>query len=82
MVRELSAKHLAAINRGRKAAGLKPIRMKKKTTKTNNSKSKKALTKWQEAKKRFKGDKMGLIEYYYSVPFRLRKSYGMPKIIN
>ena len=33
MVREMTKKHLAAINRGRKAAGLKPIRMKKKTTK-------------------------------------------------
>jgi hypothetical protein len=32
MVREMTKKHLAAINRGRKAAGLKPIRMKKKTT--------------------------------------------------
>ena len=31
MVREITAKHLAAINRGRKAVGLKPIRMKKKT---------------------------------------------------
>ena len=30
MVREMTKKHLAAINRGRKAAGLKPIRMKKK----------------------------------------------------
>ena len=42
MVREMTKKHLAAINRGRKAAGLKPIRMKKKTkekttfTKFNN----------------------------------------------
>jgi len=33
MVKELSDKHLAAINRGRKAAGLKPIRRKKKTSK-------------------------------------------------
>ena len=32
MVREMTAKHLAAINRGRKAVGLKPIRIKKKTT--------------------------------------------------
>jgi len=32
MVREMTPKHLAAINRGRKAVGLKPIRMKKKTT--------------------------------------------------
>jgi hypothetical protein len=32
MVKELSDKHLAAINRGRKAVGLKPIRRKKKTT--------------------------------------------------
>ena len=31
MVKELSDKHLAAINRGRKAVGLKPIRRNKKT---------------------------------------------------
>jgi hypothetical protein len=31
MVRELSDKHLAAINRGRRAAGLPAIRRKKKT---------------------------------------------------
>jgi hypothetical protein len=30
MVKELSDKHLAAINRGRKKGGLKPIRRKKK----------------------------------------------------
>jgi hypothetical protein len=34
MVREMTKKHLAAINRGRKAAGLKPIRMKKKFAKS------------------------------------------------
>ena len=39
MVRELSDKHLAAINRGRKAAGLKPIR-RKKTESKKKSKSK------------------------------------------
>ena len=33
MVRQMTPKHLAAINRGRKAAGLKPIRMKKTETK-------------------------------------------------
>jgi len=33
MVRELTDKHLAAINRGRKAKGLKPIRRKKTETK-------------------------------------------------
>ena len=33
MVKELSDKHLAAINRGRKAAGLKPIRRKKNSDK-------------------------------------------------
>ena len=33
MVREMTKKHLAAINRGRKAAGLKPIRRKKTETK-------------------------------------------------
>ena len=40
MVREMTPKHLAAINRGRKAVGLKPIRMKKKTT-TKKTKIKK-----------------------------------------
>jgi len=34
MVKELSDKHLAAINRGRKAAGLKPIRRNKKVAKS------------------------------------------------
>ena len=33
MVQELTDKHLAAINRGRKAKGLKPIRRKKTETK-------------------------------------------------
>jgi len=36
MVREMTAKHLAAINRGRKAAGLKPIRRKKKAAKSKD----------------------------------------------
>ena len=40
MVREMTKKHLAAINRGRKAAGLKPIRMKKKTKEKSNSNKK------------------------------------------
>ena len=34
MVREMTKKHLAAINRGRKDAGLKPIRIKKKFAKS------------------------------------------------
>ena len=36
-------------------------------------------TQWDKAKVKYKGDKMALIKYYYSVPFRLRKKYGMPK---
>ena len=42
MVTELTPKHLAAINRGRKDKGLKPIRIKKKETKkkTTTKKSK------------------------------------------
>tara|TARA_R110002020_G_scaffold283203_3_gene498968 strand:- start:9980 stop:10189 length:210 start_codon:yes stop_codon:yes gene_type:complete len=40
MVRELSDKHLAAINRGRRAAGLPAIRRKKKTKEKKKSKSK------------------------------------------
>ena len=93
MVKELSDKHLAAINRGRKAVGLKAIRMKKKTK--EKAKAKKLVagtdyytnmksllgteTQWDKAKVKYKGDKMALIKYYYSVPFRLRKKYGMPK---
>ena len=34
MVKELSDKHLAAINRGRKKKGLKPIRRNKKVAKS------------------------------------------------
>ena len=34
---------------------------------------------WEFAKKKFKGDRLGLYEYYYSVPYRLRKKYGLPK---
>ena len=46
MVKELSDKHLAAINRGRKAVGLKAIRRKKKTKeKTQYAKSIKDLKK-------------------------------------
>ena len=93
MVKELSDKHLAAINRGRKAVGLKAIRRNKKTK--EKAKTKKLVagtdyytnmksllgteTQWDKAKVKYKGDKMGLIKYYYSVPFRLRKKYGMPK---
>ncbi len=39
MVREMTKKHLAAINRGRKDAGLKAIRMKKKTKTKKTKKS-------------------------------------------
>ena len=38
MVKELSDKHLAAINRGRKDKGLKPIRRKKTKEKTTFTK--------------------------------------------
>ena len=46
MVKELSDKHLAAINRGRKAVGLKPIRRKKKTK--EKAKIKKNQTVWEK----------------------------------
>ena len=77
MVREMNAKHLAAINRGRKAAGLKPIRMKKKTK--EKAKIKTNLTQWQKAKEKFKGDRRGLNKYYHSVPRNLKQKYGMPQ---
>ena len=93
MVKELSDKHLAAINRGRKAVGLKPIRRKKKPK--EKAKRKKLVagtdyytnmnsllgteTQWDKAKVKYKGDKIGLLQYYYSVRYSLRKKYGMPK---
>ncbi len=51
MVREMTAKHLAAINRGRKAAGLKPIRMKKSTSKKAPKKAPKKVSKKNGIKK-------------------------------
>ena len=50
MVREMTPKHLAAINRGRKAAGLKPIRMKKKSAILEKKMAKK-LTKLKKPEK-------------------------------
>ena len=55
MVREMTKKHLAAINRGRKAAGLKPIRMKKKT------KEKTTFTKFNAKKQMKKSEKLGYL---------------------
>ena len=48
MVREMTKKHLAAINRGRKAAGLKPIRMKKNVSKEKLIAQKNKLIKIRE----------------------------------
>ena len=46
MVREMTAKHLAAINRGRKAVGLKPIRRK-----SENNKYAKNISELKKGKK-------------------------------
>jgi len=48
MVREMTKKHLAAINRGRKDAGLKPIRMKKNISKEKLIAQKNKLIKIRE----------------------------------
>jgi len=39
-------------------------------------------TRWQIAKKKFKGDKIGLLQYYYNIPNHLLKVYGAPKKMN
>ena len=87
----MSDKTLRAINRGRRKAGLKPIRRKgttkgevRKTARRayepkKNEISVKTETMWGLAKQKFKADRQGLYEYYYSVPYRLRKKYGLPK---
>ena len=63
MVKELSDKHLAAINRGRKAAGLKPIRRKKKAAKSKDVSRihKDKFAEWQ--KKRPKKEKIAMKKY-------------------
>ena len=61
-----------------------------KSTKTKGSKSKvpkeyldsSGKTRWQLAKIKFKGNKMGLIQYYYNIPYRMRRLYGAPKTYN
>jgi len=39
-------------------------------------------TRWQIAKKKFKDDKLGLLQYYYNIPNHLLKVYGAPKKMN
>ena len=39
-------------------------------------------TRWQIAKKKFKGDKIALLQYYYNIPNHLLKVYGAPKKMN
>ena len=56
----MTPKHLAAINRGRKAVGLKPIRIKKKTT------IKKAPKKSKFDKTRKKSDMVAGVDYFKS----------------
>ena len=51
MVREMTKKHLAAINRGRKAAGLKPIRMKKKKVSATEKRAVSKVAAFQENRK-------------------------------
>ena len=69
MVREMTPKHLAAINRGRKAVGLKPIRMKKKTT-TKKTKIKKKASE----KSKFEIRKEKPHEIYPTKPANMTKS--------
>jgi len=90
---KMSDKTKRAINKGRRKAGLKPIKFgatKKKSMlvrRYDADKLKKAYsvngkTRWQIAKKKFKGDKIGLLQYYYNIPYALRKAYGAPKKMN
>ena len=65
MVRELTDKHLAAINRGRKAKGLKPIRRKKTETKKKTT-TKKATKKSKFEKTRKKSDMVAGVDYFKS----------------
>ena len=46
MVKEISDKHLAAINRGRKAVGLKPIRRKKKNVSATEKRAVSKVAAW------------------------------------
>ena len=107
----MSDKTKRAINKGRRNAGLKPIKFKTKISRKaqlgmgmrayqNAEKSsvekislgklgdlKKAYavngkTRWQIAKKKFKGDKLGLLQYYYNIPHHLLKVYGAPNKMN
>ena len=36
-------------------------------------------TRWHNAKIKYKNNELKLIEYYYKIPYRLRKYYGAPK---
>ena len=39
-------------------------------------------TRWQLAKIKFKGDRAGLLQYYYNIPYKMRSKYGAPKSMN
>jgi len=90
----MSDKTKRAINAGRRRAGLKPIKFKPKSKssvekislgKLGNLKKAYAVngkTRWQIAKKKFKGDKLGLLQYYYNIPHHLLKVYGAPNKMN
>ena len=69
MVTELTDKHLAAINRGRKAKGLKPIRRKKKTKEKAKIK-KKAPKKLPKLMKHGKDD-FDYEDRYYAIRGRI-----------
>ena len=89
----MSDKVLRAINKGRRNAGLKPIRRKgttkgevRKTARRafEPKKTKKVFlmdgeSLWNLAQKKFKGDRKGLNEFYHSVSPRFRSQYGMPQ---
>ena len=42
------------------------------------AKDSKGKTRWQNAKLKYKNNEMKLIQYYYNIPYHLRKYYGAP----
>ena len=65
---------------GKKKTGTKSSKGKSKVPKEYLDSSGK--TRWQLAKIKFKGDRVGLLQYYYNIPYRMRSKYGAPKSMN
>ena len=65
---------------GKKKKGAKSSKGKSKVPKEYLDSSGK--TRWQLAKIKFKGDRIGLLQYYYNIPYRMRSKYGAPKSMN